>query len=133
MAAFAGVEIRSTPLNVAATGLQKGPLIWVPLSVGRACSVIHNPFYAGAYAFGRGRFRKRPDGRYRHEHLPLDQWQVVIRDAHPRYISWQEHQTNLQRLSASAKALGFERNAGPAREGPALLQGRVVCGLWYRS
>jgi DNA invertase Pin-like site-specific DNA recombinase len=112
-----------------AAGPQKGELVWVPLSIGRACSVMHNPLYAGAYAFGRGRFRKQPDGRYRHEHLPPDQWQVLIRDAHPAYISWQEYESNLQRLRASAKALGFERNAGPPREGPALLQGRVVCGL----
>jgi DNA invertase Pin-like site-specific DNA recombinase len=113
----------------AAAGPRKGELLWVPLSVGRAGSVMHNPFYAGAYAFGRGRFRKQPDGRYRHEHLPQDQWQVLIRDAHPGYISWQEYESNLQRLRASAKALSFERNAGPPREGPALLQGRVVCGL----
>ena len=110
-------------------GPHKGQLVWAPLSLGRACSVMHNPFYAGAYAFGRGRFRKQPDGRYRHEHLPQDQWLVLIRDAHPGYISWQEYESNLQRLRASAKALGFERNAGPPREGPALLQGRVVCGL----
>jgi DNA invertase Pin-like site-specific DNA recombinase len=112
-----------------ATGAQKGQLVWTPLSVGRACTVIHNPFYAGAYAYGRGRFRKQPDGRYRHENLTQDQWQVLIRDAHPAYISWQEYESNLQRLRASAKAFGFERNAGPPREGPALLQGRVVCGL----
>ncbi|MBZ5500605.1 MAG: recombinase family protein [Acidobacteriia bacterium] len=110
-------------------GPQKGPLVWAPLSLGRACSVMHNPFYAGAYAYGRGRFRKQPDGRYRHEHLPQDEWQVLIRDAHPGYISWQEYESNLQRLHASAKALSFERAAGPPREGPALLQGRVVCGL----
>jgi DNA invertase Pin-like site-specific DNA recombinase len=112
-----------------ATGAQKGQLVWTPLSVGRACHVTHNPFYAGAYAFGRGRFRKQPDGRYRHEHLPQDQWQVLIRDAHPAYISWQEYESNLQRLRDSAKAFGFQRNAGPPREGPALLQGRAVCGL----
>ena len=110
-------------------GPQKGQLVWVPLSVGRACSVMHNPFYAGAYAFGRGRFRRQPDGRYRHQRLPREQWQVLIRDAHPGYISWQQYESNLERLRCSAKALGFERNAGPAREGPALLQGRVVCGL----
>jgi DNA invertase Pin-like site-specific DNA recombinase len=115
--------------NRVAAGPQKGQLIWVPLSLGRACSALHNPWYAGAYAFGRGRFRKQPDGRVRHERLPEDQWQVLIRDAHPGYISWQEYQSNAQRLRASAKAIGFERNAGPAREGPALLQGRVVCGL----
>jgi DNA invertase Pin-like site-specific DNA recombinase len=113
----------------AAAGPHKGQLVWVHLSLGRASTVLHNPFYAGAYAYGRGRYRKQPDGRYRHEHLPQDQWQVLIRDAHPGYISWQDYETNLQRLRSSAKALGFERDAGPAREGPALLQGRVVCGL----
>ena len=110
-------------------GPHKGQLVWVHLSLGRACTILHNPSYVGAYAFGRSRYRKQPDGRYRHEHLPQDQWQVLIRDAHPGYISWQEYESNLQRLRASAKALGFERDAGPPREGPALLQGRVVCGL----
>src|SRR5213596_1110510 len=90
---------------------------------------MHNPWYAGAYAYGRSRWRKQPDGRECYERLPQDQWQVLIRDAHPAYISWQEYERNAQRLRASAQALGFERNAGPPREGPALLQGRVVCGL----
>jgi len=54
----------------------------------------------------------------------------LIRDAHPAYISWQEYEANPQRLQESARALGgFERNAGPAREGPALLQGKAICGL----
>jgi DNA invertase Pin-like site-specific DNA recombinase len=108
------------------SGPHKGQLVWVHLSLGRASTALHNPSYAGAYAFGRSRWRKQPDGGYHHEHLPQDQWQVLIRDAHPGYISWQEYESNLQRLRASAKALGFER---PPREGPALLQGRVVCGL----
>ena len=88
-----------------------------------------NAYKTGAYAFGRARYRKQPDGRVRHEHLPQDQWLVLIRDAHPGYLSWQEFESNLERLRASAKAVGFERAAGPPREGPALLQGRVVCGL----
>src|SRR5436309_1892573 len=90
---------------------------------------MHNPRYAGAYVYGRSRWRKQPDGRECYARLPQDQWQVLIRDAHPAYISWQEYERNAQRLRASAQALGFERNAGPPREGPALLQGRVVCGL----
>ncbi len=116
------------PARVAA-GAHKDELAWAPLSLGRACSAVHNPWYAGAYAFGRGRWRKQPDGRYRHERLPRDQWHVLIRDAHPAYISWQEYERYEQQLRESAKALGFERNAGPAREGPALLQGHAVCGL----
>ena len=116
------------PTRVAA-GAHKGELVWVPLSVGRACSAVHNPWYAGAYAYGRGRCRKQPDGRSRHVRLPRDQWHVLIRDAHPAYISWHAYERYEQQLRDSAKALGFERNAGPAREGPALLQGKAMCGL----
>ena len=116
------------PTRVAA-GPHKGELVWTPLSLGRACTAMHNPWYAGAYAFGRGRWRTQADGRQRHERLPREQWHVLICDAHPAYISWQEYERNEQRLRESAKALGFERNAGPAREGPALLQGKAVCGL----
>lgn len=116
------------PTRVAA-GVHKNELTWVPLSLGRASSVLHNPWYAGAYAYGRGRWRKQPDGRARHERLPRDQWQVLILDAHPAYISWAEFERFEQQLQESAKTLGFERNAGPAREGSALLQGKVLCGL----
>ena len=108
---------------------RKGELAWGPLSLGRAAHALHNPWYAGAYVFGRGRWRKQPDGRVRHERLPQEEWHALIRDAHPGYISWQEYERIEQRLLAAAKALGFERAAGPPREGPALLQGRVVCGL----
>jgi DNA invertase Pin-like site-specific DNA recombinase len=116
------------PTRVAA-GVHKNELAWVALSLGRASSVLHNPFYAGAYAYGRSRWRKQSDGRARHERLPRDQWQVLILDAHPAYISWADFERHEQRLQEAARALGFERNAGPAREGSALLQGKVICGL----
>src|SRR5947208_1866605 len=116
------------PTRVAA-GAHKGELVWTPLSLGRACTAMHSPWYAGAYAFGRCRFRKQADGRLRQERLPREQWQVLIRDAHPGYICWEEYERNQQQLRQSAKALGFQRNAGPPREGSALLQGKVICGL----
>jgi DNA invertase Pin-like site-specific DNA recombinase len=116
------------PTRVAA-GAHKGELVWTPLSLGRAATAMHSPWYAGAYAFGRGRFRKQADGRFRHERLPREQWLVLIRGAHPGYISWEEYERNQQRLQQSSRALSFQRNAGPAREGPALLQGNIVCGL----
>ena len=83
-------------------------------SLGRACTALHNPWYAGAYAFGRNRVRTQPDGRQRHERLPREQWHVLIRDAHPAYISWQEYERNEQQLQQSGRTFGFERNAGPA-------------------
>lgn len=116
------------PTRVAA-GARKGELSWVPLSVGRAANALHNPWYAGAYAYGRGRWRKQADGRTRHERLPKSEWHALIKDAHPGYISWEEHERIEQRLQESAKALAWERRQSPPREGPALLQGRAVCGL----
>ena len=116
------------PTRLTAGG-KKGELAWGPLSLNRAAHALHNPWYAGAYVFGRGRWRKHPDGRVRHERLPQEEWHVLIRDAHPGYISWLEYERIEQRLLAAAKTIGFERSAGPPREGPALLQGRVVCGL----
>jgi DNA invertase Pin-like site-specific DNA recombinase len=111
-------------------GPSKGELTWVPLSIGRAASVLHSPWYAGTYAFGRSRWRKLSDGRRcRPEQKPPSEWHALIRDAHPGYISWDEFLHNQQRLVASAKALHFDRAQPTPREGPALLQGRAVCGL----
>ena len=111
-----------------ATGTQQGALSWVPLSLGRAANALHNPWYAGAYVYGRGRWRKQADGRIRHQRLPKSEWHALIKDAHPGYISWEEYERIEQRLQESSKALGWERGS-PPREGSALLQGRVLCGL----
>jgi DNA invertase Pin-like site-specific DNA recombinase len=110
-------------------GPNKGALTWTPLSVGRVACVLHSPWYAGAYAFGRARWRKRPDGKkHRREHKPQGEWLALLRDAHPGYISWDEYTRNQERLQTSAKALPTRSQPTP-REGPALLQGRAVCGL----
>ncbi len=116
------------PSHIAA-GTRKGELGWAPLSLSRAARALHNPWYAGAYVYGRSRWRKGLDGRARHERRPKEEWEVLIKDAHPGYISWEEHERIEQQLQQSAKTLGWERQTSPAREGPALLQGRVVCGL----
>lgn len=110
-------------------GAKKGELVWGPLGLNRASNALHNPWYAGAYAFGRGRWRKQPDGRTRHERLPREEWHALIREAHEGYIPWQEYERIEERLRQAAQAIGFDRHGEPPREGPALLQGRVVCGL----
>jgi len=112
-----------------AAGPRKGEVAWAPLSLGRVASTLHNPWYAGAYAFGRCRSRKLPDGHVRHERLPASAWLALIRDAHPAYISWEEYERIQHRLEASAKAIATQLRQAPPREGPGLLQGRAVCGL----
>jgi DNA invertase Pin-like site-specific DNA recombinase len=115
------------PLRVR-TGAHKGELAWAPLRHWRVLRTLHNPRYAGAFVYGRRRERIAPDGRRTFELVPRDQWFALIPDAHPGYISWERFEINQQLLAANARAHGLERTAGPPREGPALLQGLVICG-----
>ena len=109
-------------------GSRTAQVVWGRLNLTRAIHLLHNPRYAGAFAYGRRRGRKQPDGRLRITRLPRDQWLVLRLEAHPGYISWDEFERIQERLSASALAYGIDRHHGPPREGPALLQGRVICG-----
>jgi DNA invertase Pin-like site-specific DNA recombinase len=110
------------------TGPRRGELAWMPLYHWRVLQVLHNPRYGGAFAYGRRRARKTAEGKIRYEALPREQWTTLIVDAHPGYISFEQYEQNLRTLARNAQARGQERAAGPAREGPALLQGLVVCG-----
>lgn len=110
------------------SGAYKGELAWAPLRHWRVLRTLHNPRYAGAFAYGRSGPTTTPNGRVGYQMLPRDQWQTLILDAHPGYLSWEQYQANQDTLAANAQAHGGERAAGPAREGPALLQGLAVCG-----
>ena len=109
-------------------GPHKGELVWMALKHWRVLRTLHNPRYAGAFVYGRRRERRGPGGKIFHETLPRDQWTALIPDAHPGYITWDQFEHNQTLLAANAQARGSERSAGPAREGPALLQGLAVCG-----
>jgi hypothetical protein len=94
--------------------------------------VLHNPRYAGAFFFGRTRTRTWPDGNHHTQLLPREDWLVLIPNAHVGYITWEEYEDNQRRLRDSAQAQGAERRKSPPREGPALLQGLVICGVCGR-
>ena len=110
------------------TGPNKGTLGWFPLRHHRVLQVLHNPRYAGAFAYGRRRQRRQPDGRTRYSLQPRDAWTALIPGAHPGYITWAQYEDNLARLAECAQTRGQDRRASPPREGPALLQGIVICG-----
>jgi hypothetical protein len=63
------------------------------------------------------------------EALPRDQWTSFIQDAHVGYIGWDEFEENQRTLRANSQAHGLDRRKSPPREGPALLQGLVMCGI----
>ena len=108
-------------------GPQTGELLWSELDHSRALWLLHHPRYTGAFCFGRTRVRKRPNGSCKHQRLPTEEWIALIRDAHPGYITWDEYEQNLQILRDNAQGPAAGRDRGPPREGPALLQGLVIC------
>jgi DNA invertase Pin-like site-specific DNA recombinase len=111
------------------TGANKGDLLWAPPQHSRILQVLHNPRYAGAFVYGRTRTRHRPDGGVSVVKVARADWQFVMPGMHQGYIDWERFEANQRRLADNAGAFGGERLSGPAREGPALLQGRVLCGL----
>jgi DNA invertase Pin-like site-specific DNA recombinase len=108
-------------------GLHKGDLLWAELTHSRALQVLHNPRYAGAFVYGRTRTRAQADGKDHLQQRPRGEW-ILLPDVHASYVSWQEYEENERRLLENAQAQGNERRKSPAREGPALLQGLVLCG-----
>ncbi len=118
-------------------GLHDGELTWQPLSHGRILAMLHNPAYAGAYVYGRTQTRTRPlpgeapriKGRTRQ--VRRDDWPIVLQGVHPGYITWDQFLRNRQRLDDN-RTFRPEEHRGAAREGAALIQGIVVCGLCGR-
>jgi DNA invertase Pin-like site-specific DNA recombinase len=110
------------------SGPHTGELHWMPLQHSAVLKVLRNPRYAGAFCFGRTQTRKHPDGSLHTQVLPQEQWLFLIREVHPGYISWEEYEANLAQLRENRQAHGEDRRHGPPREGPALLQGLLICG-----
>jgi hypothetical protein len=102
-------------------------VLWAPLEHSNALRILHNPRYAGAFFFGRTRQRKHADVGHAFERLPREEWTALIRDAHVGYITWDDFEHHQRRLLENAQAAGADRRRSPPREGPALLQGLVVC------
>ena len=100
---------------------------WGDLEHNRVTRLLRNPRYAGAYFFGRTRFRKKPRGGGHSQPLPRQEWHALILDAHPGYITWQDYEENLRRLQENVQNQGMGKRTA-VREGPSLLQGLAICG-----
>ncbi|WP_245300412.1 recombinase family protein [Rhizobium sp. YK2] len=107
--------------------LHNSETLFRPLTASTAMRVLNNPRYAGAYSYGRRQFRRTVDGKKILRSRDIDDWLACIPDAHPGYISWEQHQENLKILEANGRGYDLARASIP-REGPALLQGRAICG-----
>ncbi len=110
-------------------GPTKGELEWHSPNRGTLNSLLKNPMYAGAYAYGRRLkdSRSQPHGRPSagRKFVPPERWHAFLKDRYPAYITWDQHQAHLERLKANREAAG---GMGIARDGSALLPGLVTCG-----
>ncbi len=102
-------------------------VIFRPLTASAAMRTLHNPRYAGAYAYGRRVYGRKLDGKKTLRNRDRDDWHACMPDSHPGYITWDQHQENLRILTTNGHGYDTAR-ASPPREGAALLQGRAVCG-----
>lgn len=116
-----GVRIREVP--------ERGELAWRRPSRVTLTNMLHNPAYAGIYAYGRSTLdpRRRRAGRPFTGRVRCNrgEWIVFLPGAWPSYISVEQYERNLERMDANrarADSLGAVRN------GPALLAGLMVCG-----
>jgi len=118
------------PRRVGATD-GTGEVQWGDLTVGRLSSILHNPIYAGTYAYGRRqKAQVVVDGEIRscRKRLAEREWAVRIVDAHPAYIDWETFVSNQERVRKNqARMHGAIGGAAP-KEGHALLAGIVICG-----
>jgi DNA invertase Pin-like site-specific DNA recombinase len=109
---------------------------WAKPRYDAVLGILTNPRYAGAYVYGRRRRHRVVDetGRIhlRVEHLSQEQWKVVLQDRHPGYISWVTFVDNQKRLSENSLAKADGEASRVVREGAALLQGLLRCGVCGR-
>ncbi|MDQ3631812.1 MAG: recombinase family protein, partial [Actinomycetota bacterium] len=103
-----------------------GEVRWVVPSYHQIHSVLTNPVYAGAYAYGKTRRERYVDEhgvpRTRIRHLPRADWQVLIWDHHPGFTDRDTFETNQARIANNTRPRAHEPG-GAVREGAALLQG----------
>lgn len=111
-------------------------VVWKLPVYSRLLSILKNPIYAGAFAYGRTRTRSvMVEGRALktsgHE-VPRAEWIVLINNHHPGYIGWEEY-LNIQQQLANNVTKHHPSLKGPARKGPALLAGLLRCARCGRK
>lgn len=108
----------------------RAPLRWSLPVADSILGVLKNPFYAGAYAYGKTETRTVVDGgvvrKTAGHRVPRERWTALIRDHHEAYIPWDQFERNLATLARN----NYSKPAGSAksgRGGRALLSSLLRC------
>jgi hypothetical protein len=109
---------------------------WRPTAYHTVLQILKHPVYAGAYVFGRTTQRTRiVDGRARKttgHSKPMAAWNVLLRDHHTGYISWEQYEENQKLISENAH-MQRRTDCKSARGDRAVLIGLVRCGRCGRT
>jgi excisionase family DNA binding protein len=106
-------------------------IIWQPARYHAVHSVLTNPIYAGAYAYGRSKTVRRLEAGQKRVVRQLrrrrEEWSILILDHHEGYIAWDVYESNQKVIMDNENARsGAVR--GAIRNGEALLAGLLRCG-----
>src|SRR5439155_12725820 len=96
-------------------GTKSRRIEWEPPTRSRVTNILKNPVYAGAIVNGRrARVKDRATGRYRWETRRGYDRCLVMRDAHPAYITWDEHLRILAAIARNNQAKVYRCGAALA-------------------
>jgi DNA invertase Pin-like site-specific DNA recombinase len=123
---------RDHEVELPANPIRGTRLIWKVPSQSLVADILRNPFYAGAYVWGRrpvetslveGRLKKR-QGAYR----PPEQCRVFLADHHEGYIDWTTYQENQRMRQRNSVHWEADEAMTAIRAGQGLLVGLLRCG-----
>jgi hypothetical protein len=120
------------------SGLYAGRVLWKEPNAAMLLSLLKNPAYAGAFAYGQRiadparQVPGRPaTGKIRQ---PPDRWLVLVKDVYPAYITWEEHERIRATIEENRQKMAERLTRKQAiRSGAALLTGLVRCGRCGRA
>jgi DNA invertase Pin-like site-specific DNA recombinase len=116
------------PVRVHA-GPSKGELEWHRPTRETLQNMLHNPVYAGYFAWGRRQVdqRRRVPGRPGTGRVVKGsaEWLVLLPGRVPAYLSEEEYEANVARMAANQQKAAAP---GAPRDGAALLSGLLRCG-----
>ncbi len=112
-------------------------IVWQLPTKGFIKDVLQNPYYAGAYVWGRRQTEKVVvDGRIQKRQgkmLRPEECKVLIRDHHEGYIDWGSFEDNLKMIRDNNLNLGSDESVGAVRSGQGILCGLLRCGRCGRK
>jgi hypothetical protein len=123
---------RDHDVELPANPIQGTRLVWKIPSQSLVRDILCNPFYAGAYVWGRrpvttllveGRLEKRQSAM-----RPAEECRVFIRDHHVGYIDWATYEENRRMMRRNSVNWEGDESMAAIRAGQGLLVGLLRCG-----